>query len=261
MNGSDFPGIEPPPVLKMEFLLINSQQMADEDGARRIQSTVEGEATVQSIVGVTEKKATATGTADTWDGAVARAYAACVYELLGALGQDAFSEALRVKAAAPPDSSTDHGASAVGPQPAAPQYESDLAAWVVAQAQALRSGRYADVDAPNVAEELIGLGRQESDAIEHWLTVAMTHLLMADFHAGFPAQTHKPTSHVELARGHIEDILEESPSLRAAGDRLVKCAYKGATLHASMLASCSEYDFPGRSPYTFAEIMERVLPE
>lgn len=259
MNEFEFPGLEPPPLLKMEFLLVHSQQVPDEDGASKIQSTVEGEATVQSIVDVTEKKATATGTADTWDGAVARAYAACMYELLGAFGRVAFEDVLRAESAALSDSPA--GGGVVEPRPAAPQYETDLAAWAVAQAQALRSGRYADVDAPNVAEELIDLGRQESDIIEHWLTVAMTHLLMADFHPGFPERTHKPTSEVEIARGHIEDILEESPSLRAAGDQLVKCAYKSATLHASMLTSCSEYDFPGRSPYTFAEIMERVLPE
>jgi hypothetical protein len=87
----------------------------------------------------------------------------------------------------------------------------------------------------------------------------MTHLLMADFNAGFSAQTHKPTSEVEIARDHIEKLLQESPSLRDAGDRLVECAYKGATLHVSMLASCSEFDFPQRSPYTFAEIMERGM--
>ncbi len=251
----------PPPIMKMELFFAESRRTPESEGARRIRSTVEGEATVQSIVGVTTKKATATGVDDTWNGAVARAYAACLFELLGVFGKRAFEDVLASKAALPPDLSDEQTASETGQSPGAPQYETDLAAWAADQAQALRSGRYADIDASNVAEELIGLGRQEGDAIEHWLEVAMTHLLMADFHAGFPDQIHKPTREVERARDHIEDILKESPSLREAGDELVESAYKSATLHASMLAHCSEFDFPGRSPYTFKEIMERTLPE
>jgi Domain of unknown function DUF29 len=251
----------PPPILKMELLFVESRRTPEEGETRKIRSTVEGEATVQSIVGVTTKKAIGIGIDETWNGAVARAYAACVIELLGTFGQQAFEDALRSKAASACDLSPEPDGREAGRYPVAPEYETDLAAWAVAQAQALRSGRYADVDASNVAEELIGVGRQEGDAIEHWLTVAMTHLLMADFHAGFPEQIHKPTREVERARDHIQDILKESPSLRDAGDELVESAYKSATLHASMLANCSEFDFPQRTPYTFTELMERTLPE
>jgi Domain of unknown function DUF29 len=60
-------------------------------------------------------------------------------------------DVVRAKAPTSSDSSTDRGAGT-------PEYETDLAAWADAQAQALRSGRYADLDALNVAEELIGLG-------------------------------------------------------------------------------------------------------
>ena len=65
-------------------------------------------------------------------GAVAHAYAAGMYELLGSFGLPAFEDVVRAKAPTSSDSSTDRGAGT-------PEYETDLAAWADAQAQALRS--------------------------------------------------------------------------------------------------------------------------
>ena len=66
------------------------------------------------------------------------------------------------------------------PQALKPLYERDLYAWSQEQARLLKAGRLDEVDAENVAEEILDVGRNEYDKLESALRVLLTHMLKWD---------------------------------------------------------------------------------
>ena len=62
----------------------------------------------------------------------------------------------------------------------APLYERDLYAWSLEQARLLKEGRLDEVDAENVAEEILDVGRNEYDKLESALSVLLMHMLKWD---------------------------------------------------------------------------------
>ena len=58
-----------------------------------------------------------------------------------------------------------HAPSTRGPREA-PLYDRDLYAWVEEQVRLLRAGRLTEIDAENIAEEILDVGRNEYDKLE-----------------------------------------------------------------------------------------------
>jgi hypothetical protein len=96
-------------------------------------------------------------------------------------------------------------------------YRSDLALWAAQQAEALRSaaraGNNAAVDWANVAEEIESLGASERRSLASHIRTVIEHLMKLQ---ASPAEAPRPgwRETILRARRDIEDVLEESPSLR-----------------------------------------------
>ena len=58
-----------------------------------------------------------------------------------------------------------------------PLYDRDFNLWVAAQQAALKEHRYADLDLPNLLEELDGLTKRDKRALKSHSRVLLTHLL------------------------------------------------------------------------------------
>src|SRR5919199_451354 len=56
-------------------------------------------------------------------------------------------------------------------------YESDFYGWCMREARLLREGRLAELDLPNLAEEIESLGNEQEHALEASLRVLLVHLL------------------------------------------------------------------------------------
>jgi Domain of unknown function DUF29 len=93
-------------------------------------------------------------------------------------------------------------------------YNIDFAAWVERQVVLLRSGQNAELDAPNLIEELEGLTKRDERALGWQLKRIMAHLLKQRYQP----QRASPSwvDSIESGREEIADILEQSPSLRHA---------------------------------------------
>lgn len=96
-------------------------------------------------------------------------------------------------------------------------YETDTVLWSRQQAEALRSaarsGSNAAVDWENVAEEIEDLGRSRRTQLNSHLRTIIEHLMKLEASpAGPPRLGWKET--ILRVRGEIEDLLEDSPSLR-----------------------------------------------
>lgn len=100
-------------------------------------------------------------------------------------------------------------------------YDSDFAAWAGEQAVLLRDKRFAMADLENIIEELEGLAKTERRALSSQIGRVIEHLLKLIYSpARDPRQGWAET--VTDARRQIEDVLEDSPSLRKSVDQLVQ---------------------------------------
>jgi hypothetical protein len=107
-------------------------------------------------------------------------------------------------------------------------YEGDLVQWSQQQATAIRAGRWADVDAANVAEEIESLGRSDRREIKSRLTVLITHLLKFEYQPGATASWRSWRSTVSTQVREMQTVLDESPSLQREFPDFVAYAYPRA---------------------------------
>jgi Domain of unknown function DUF29 len=96
-------------------------------------------------------------------------------------------------------------------------YDQDLVLWSEEQGRALRAaagaGWNAPIDWENVADEIESLGRSERRALASHIALVIEHLLKLQASpATEPSRGWRDT--IRRARQKVEDVLEESPSLR-----------------------------------------------
>lgn len=132
-------------------------------------------------------------------------------------------------------------------------YDEDFALWVEEQVALLRSGRAGALDVANLVEELEGLTKRDVRALGSQLRRIMLHLLK---------QRHRPTPEnrswdqsIRNGREGIQDILEQSPSLRRLlPDPMIK-NYPRAVADAVSETGLPEGAFPEQPPFTLAEVL------
>jgi hypothetical protein len=150
-----------------------------------------------------------------------------------------------------------HATSIKRPPRAAPLYERDPYAWSLEQARLLREGRLDEIDADNVAEEILDVGRNEYDKLESALTVLLMHMLKWDY------QSDKRTGSWETTiieqRHRVERQLAENPSLKSRRQEAVREAYQAARLRASGEADIDLKEFPENCPYDWDTILKRTF--
>jgi Domain of unknown function DUF29 len=146
-------------------------------------------------------------------------------------------------------------------------YDQDLVLWSEEQGRALRAaagdGRNAPIDWENVAEEIESLGRSERHALASHIAIVIEHLLKLQASpANNPARGWRDT--IRRTRQKIEDVLEESPSLR----REVPALIGRETPRARALVHANFKDY-GEQPrinielvtYTEAQVLGDWLPD
>src|SRR5947209_7093944 len=107
-----------------------------------------------------------------------------------------------------------------------PGYEDDFFEWTQEQARLLRSGEFSQIDATNVAEEIESLGRRDRRELGHRLENLMTELLKWRCQPG--ARCGHWSAEILQQRFEIEQIIEDSPSLRNFAGKTVDEAYADA---------------------------------
>lgn len=132
-------------------------------------------------------------------------------------------------------------------------YDTDFHAWTEQQAALLKRGAVKQADLPNIIEEIETLGRNDVRELESRLAVLLMHLLKWEHDSFHRSKSWEFT--IEEQRRSLEDLLEESPSLRAKlSDRLPK-AYRRARLDAEKETGISITRFPNSCPYSLDDVM------
>jgi hypothetical protein len=147
--------------------------------------------------------------------------------------------------------------------PAAPAraratYERDYYSWALQQAELLRSGRAAEADHENIAEELTDLGREQFHKLESAYRVLLVHLLKWDFQE--EKRTRSWAITVAIQRNHARRVLEDNPGLKSRINEARGRAYRDARLEAAAETGLKIATFPAECPYTLDAMMTRDIP-
>jgi len=135
-----------------------------------------------------------------------------------------------------------------------PIYEQDYYGWLMANAQLIRVGRFTDLDAQNLAEELESMGRSEKRELISRLAILMAHLLKWQHQPERRSNSWKYT--IETQREDILDLMTDSPSLRHEIDAKTEKAYRKAKRLAANETGFQKDFFPDSCPYSFDQILD-----
>lgn len=137
----------------------------------------------------------------------------------------------------------------------APLYERDLYAWSREQARLLKEGRLDEVDAENVAEEILDVGSTEYDKLESALRVVLLHILKWDYQADKRSRSWENT--IAIQRHHALRQLRKNPSLKSRTQEAVTDAYDDSRRLASSETDLELDTFPEACPYDWDTILNR----
>ena len=136
-------------------------------------------------------------------------------------------------------------------------YEADFAQWAESQAAALRDGRFADVDIENVSEEIESLSRSDRRELRSRLTTLMLHLLKFQYQPERATPSWRLTILEQVAK--IDELLEESPSLKPAFAEFYPAAYGRARREASVETELPLATFPATPTAEFLAALGAAL--
>jgi hypothetical protein len=140
------------------------------------------------------------------------------------------------------------------PDPA-PRYEGDLYAWSLWQADLLRAGRLDELDAGNIAEELLDVGSSEYDKLESALRILLAHMLKWQYQPQKRSRSWENS--IAIQRRHAVRQLSRSPSLKSRIGEAVEEAYFDAKRIASSETELDLEAFPEACPYDWDAIVNR----
>lgn len=144
-------------------------------------------------------------------------------------------------------------------------YDRDFYEWIQLNVDLLRRGCVERADLAHIAEEMEGLANRDRRAVANRLIVLVMHLLKWKYQ---PDKRYSPSgrsswlSTVMEQRRRIEQILEESPSLKPfTASALVKNYHHAAQL-ASLQTGIPLGQFPGECPFTLDQVLDdEFLPD
>lgn len=133
-------------------------------------------------------------------------------------------------------------------------YETDFYAWTQEQAMLLRSGKWSQVDLPNLVEEIESLGRQQRQELRNRLSVLLGHLLKWNYQPQQRSRSWLATLRVQ--RREILRLLKDNPSLQPYFPDALPEAYENARDLAMGETELPEQTFPSSCPYQSTQILD-----
>jgi hypothetical protein len=134
-------------------------------------------------------------------------------------------------------------------------YERDFYAWALRTARLVREGRFAELEAEHLAEELESMGKSERRALESRLTVLLAHLLKWAYQPQRRSKSWERT--LTEQRKQVARLLADSPSLAPRLPDLLPDAYDSARRWAADETGMDERDFPDGCPWQVDQALDR----
>jgi hypothetical protein len=132
-------------------------------------------------------------------------------------------------------------------------YDQDLLAWAERQAADLRAGQLDRLDVEHLSDELEAMAGKLRRELKSRLRILLAHLLKWQFQPRRRSRSWAAT--IAEQRDEIEDLLEESPSLRRELEAITRAAYPQALRRAAIETGLPHQSFPADLPYEVSRIL------
>ena len=134
-------------------------------------------------------------------------------------------------------------------------YDRDFAEWTARNATLLRQRRFDEADVEHVAEEIEDMGKRDRREVSNRLKVLIAHLLKW---ATQPDRRDGSTWSATIGeqRSELDEIFEQSPSLRGYADQDMARIYGRAVKLAARETGLEPSVFPQEFPYTLDRLLD-----
>ena len=132
-------------------------------------------------------------------------------------------------------------------------HDQDLLAWAERQAAHLREGRLDRLDVDHLIEELDAMAGKLRRELKNHLRILLVQLLKWQFQPRRRSRGCATT--IAEQRDQIEDLLEESPSLRRELEPAARAAWPQARKRAAIETGLALENFPAELPYDLSRIL------
>ncbi len=133
-------------------------------------------------------------------------------------------------------------------------YERDFHAWSEQQAALLRAGQVDALDRENLAEEIQSMGSSNRRELITRLEQLLMHLLKWRYQPGHRGASWEIS--IDKQRNALEDLFDESPSLRTRLPDVRDKAYVRARRQASRETGLPLATFPETCPFTLEQVLD-----
>jgi hypothetical protein len=125
-------------------------------------------------------------------------------------------------------------------------YEEDFLLWTEDTSAKLKAKDFENLDLENLIEEVESLGRSDRLQLLNRLTVLLEHLLRR-LYVKLPQNYNGWERTIRTQRRHLENLLDDSPSLKSIWSERFDLAWKIALK--TVRKEYKDYSFPDRWPY------------
>ena len=132
-------------------------------------------------------------------------------------------------------------------------YDRDFFEWTAEVARLLREGRFAELDAEHVAEEIEDVGKRDQRGVWGHMRIVIHHLLKWQFQPR--RQTRSWSVSTRTHRITLADIFRQSPSLKRNAREALAEEYEEAVRRAMGETGLARECFPAACPYTFEQVV------
>jgi Domain of unknown function DUF29 len=133
-------------------------------------------------------------------------------------------------------------------------YDTDFAEWSVRTAALIRAGRFDEIDAENVAEEIEDLSKSEHSAVRSFLKILLLHKIKQVVQPERDSASWQVS--IVSARQALQDKIESSPSLRPYLEANLQKIYRQAIALALIETDLEHAAVPDECPWDIATLLE-----
>lgn len=132
-------------------------------------------------------------------------------------------------------------------------YEKDFGAWSLEQAHLLKNKAFDRLDIDHLFEEIQDLGKSDKRALASHLMIVLAHMLKCKYQPEYYTKSWKDT--IDEGRLEIQDLIEDSPSLKNYPQDVLPISYRRAVRLASKQTGIDLRKFPDTCPWKLNEIL------
>lgn len=133
-------------------------------------------------------------------------------------------------------------------------HERDFYTWTHRQAELLREGRFDELDAEHLIEELESMGARERRELGNRLAVLLAHLLKWQHQPERRGNSWRRT--IKIQRIEINELLADNPGLKSELNEIFSKAYQKARVLAADETRFDETAFPAEPPFALREVLD-----